>query len=58
MEYQVIDACPKDHVIYHKEHENAIECPKFHTSIHRDDQVTKKVPRKVLRYIPIIPPLK
>lgn len=58
MEYQSIDACPQDHVIYHKEDENAIECPKCHTRRYRDGQVTKKVPCKVLRYIPIILHLK
>ena len=58
IEYQSIDACTQDHVIYHKEHENATECPEFHTSRYRDDQVTKKVPCKVLCYIPIILRLK
>ena len=54
MEYQVIDACPNDHIIYHKQHEFATECPKFHISRYRTDQLTKKVPRKVLCYILII----
>ena len=58
MEYQAIDAYPKDHIIYHKEYENATEYPECHTSRYRDDQMTKKVPHKVLRYIPIIPCLK
>ena len=58
MEYQAIDACPEDHVIYHKENEYAIECPECHTSRYQDDQVTKKVHFKVLHYIPIIPRLK
>ena len=55
MEYQAIDACPDDHIIYYKQYEFETECPKCHSSRYRTDQVTKKVPRKVLRYIPIIP---
>ena len=58
MEYQAIDVCPEDHVIYHKEHENATECLECHTSRYGDDKVTKKVPHKVLHYIPIISRLK
>ena len=58
MKYQAIDACPEDHVIYHKEHENEIECPKCYMSRYQDDQVIKKVPCKVLYYISIIPNLK
>ena len=27
MEYQEIDACPKDHIIYQKEHEYTKKCP-------------------------------
>ena len=40
---------------YYNQHEFATECLKFHISIYRTDQVTKKVPHKVLCYIPIIP---
>ena len=57
MEYQAIDACPNDHIIYYKQYEFETECPKCHSSRHRTGQVTKKVPRKVLRYIPVIPRL-
>lgn len=55
MEYQVIDACPNDHIIYHKQHEFQIEFPECHISRYRIDQITKRGPRKVLFYIPIIP---
>ena len=57
MEYQAIDACPNDHVLYYKQYEFETECPECHSSRYRTDQVTKKVSRKVLRYIPIIPRL-
>ena len=50
MEYQLIDACLKDHIIYHKEQKNVIECPRFHTSRYRDDQVTKDVSQDSLLY--------
>ena len=55
MQYEVIHACPDDHVIYYNQHEFATECPKCHISRYQTDQVTKKVPHKVLHYIPIIP---
>ena len=52
MNYEAIHACLNDHVIYNNQHEFAIECD---ISRYRTYQVTKKLPRKVLRYIPIIP---
>ena len=55
MYYEAIHACPDDHVIYYNQHEFAIECSKFHVSRYCTYKVTKKVPWKVLRYIPIIP---
>ena len=58
MEYQSIDACPNDHIIYYKQYASDIECPQCHISRYQIDQVTKKVPCKVLRYIPIIQRLK
>ena len=58
MEYQEIDACRKDHVIYHKEQKYETKCPKFHMRQYQDDHVTKKIPHKVLHYITIILHLK
>ena len=58
MHYEEIHACPNDHVIYYNQHEFATECLECHISRYRTDQVTKKVPHKVLHYIPIISPLK
>ena len=57
MHYEAIHACPDDHVIYYNQYEFAIEFLECHISRYRTDQVTKKVPHKVLRYIPIIPRL-
>ena len=48
---------PNDHVIYYNQHEFATECLECHVSIYSIDKVTKKVPQKVLHYIPIIPHL-
>ena len=53
--YEAIHACPDDHVIYYNQHEFATKCTEFHISRYRTYQVTKKVPHKVFRYIPIIP---
>ena len=55
MEYQSIDACPIDHIIYYGNYASKNKCPQCEISRYRTDQVTKKVPRKVLLYIPIIP---
>ena len=55
MEYQAIDACPNDHIIYYGQYALENECPHCQISRYRTDKVSKKVPRKVLRYIPIIP---
>jgi hypothetical protein len=56
-DYQTIDACPNDHIIYYGQHASKTECLQCLISRYRTDQVTKRVPRKVLRRIPIIPRL-
>ena len=53
MQYESIDACPDRHIIYYKQHEFEAKCPECHINRYQIDQLTKKVPRKVLRYIPI-----
>jgi hypothetical protein len=55
MEYQAIDGCTNDHIIYYGQYASEIKCPQFQISRYQIDQVTKKVPQKVLRHIPIIP---
>ena len=35
MEYNTIDACPNDDIIYYKEHVSKTECPKCGTSRYR-----------------------
>ena len=57
MEYQAIYACPTDHIIYYGKYALENEFPQCQTSRYRTDKVTKNVPHKVLRYIPIIPRL-
>ena len=57
MHYESIHARPDDHVIYYNQHEFATDCLECHISRYRIDQVTKKVPHKVLHSIPIIPRL-
>ena len=44
-----------DHIIYYGQYALENKCPKCEISRYQTDQVTKKVPRKALRYIPIIP---
>jgi hypothetical protein len=57
MDYQTIDACPNDHIIYYGQHASKTKCPQCLICRYRTDIVTKMVPRKVLRHIPIIPRL-
>ena len=52
MHYEAVHACPDDHVIYYNQHEFETKCMECHIIRYRTDQVTKKVPCKVLRYIP------
>jgi hypothetical protein len=44
MDYQTIDACPDDHIIYYRKHASKTECPQCLISRYRTDQVTKRVP--------------
>jgi hypothetical protein len=57
MDYQPIDAFPNDHIIYYGQQASKIECPRCLINRYQNDQVTKRVPRKVLRHILIIPHL-
>ena len=55
MDYQAIDTCPNDHIIYYGQYALENECPQCQISRYRTDKASKKVSRKVLRYILIIP---
>jgi hypothetical protein len=55
MDYQTIDACPNDHIIYYGQYALENECPQCEISIYQTDKASKKVSHKVLRYIMIIP---
>ena len=54
MDYQAIDACPNDHMVYYGKYASENKFPQCEISRYRTDQVTKKVLRKFIRYIPII----
>ena len=55
MDYQTIDACTNDHIIYYGQYALENEFPQCQISRYRTDKASKKVSRKVLRYILIIP---
>jgi hypothetical protein len=55
MDYQAIDACPNDHIVYYGQYALESEFPQCQISRYRTDKVSKKVSHKVLHYIPIIP---
>jgi hypothetical protein len=44
MDYQTIDACPNDHIIYYGQHALKIEFSQCLISRYRTDQVKKRVP--------------
>jgi hypothetical protein len=41
MEYQAIDACPNDHMIYYGKYASKNECPQCQVSRYQIDQETK-----------------
>jgi hypothetical protein len=55
MDYQAIDACTNDHIIYYGKYALENECPQCQISRYQTDKASKKVSRKVLHYILIIP---
>ena len=55
MEYKTYDACPNDHILYYGNNANLQQCPKCHKNRYHQDQLSKKVPYKVLRHIPLKP---
>lgn len=57
MDYDRIDACINDCVLYRKELVDAIECPKCKEPRFKQDSMTGRVPRKVLRHFPLAPRL-
>ena len=57
MEYEIIHACPNDCILYQKEYKNCKECPECDTPRYKENMVSKKVPRKAMRYFPLIPRL-
>lgn len=67
LDYKKIDACPKDCMLYWKDHENDTFCsvcgfPRWVVNAEGDYQVEEnnkahKVPHKVLRHFPLIPRL-
>jgi hypothetical protein len=55
MDYHAIDACHNDNIIYYGKYALENEFPQCQISRYRTDKAPKKVPRKVLSYILIIP---
>ena len=58
MEYQAINACPDEDILYYKEHVSKYKGLKCEESRYWVEKVTKKVPCKVLCCIPVIPSLR
>jgi len=52
MEYQAIDACPNDHIIYYGQYALENEFPQCQISRYWIDKMIKKVPHKVFIIFP------
>ncbi|KAH7838225.1 hypothetical protein Vadar_023686 [Vaccinium darrowii] len=56
--YELIHACPKDCVLFWKENAHLDKCPKCGSSRYKvNDGKGKKIPHKILRYLPLTPRL-
>lgn len=55
MEYEAINACPNDHIIYYGKYETILEFPQCGISKYQTNQVTNEAPLKVPSHIPIFP---
>ena len=55
MEYQAIDACPNDHIIYYGQYALENEFPQCQIGRYWTEKVSNKMPRKDVYYIMIIP---
>ena len=54
LQHRAIDCCPNGHILYEgPEHMDSIQCPKCGVSRYISGSIS--IPRKVLRYFPIIP---
>ncbi|KAG5547799.1 hypothetical protein RHGRI_013476 [Rhododendron griersonianum] len=59
LSYELIDACINDCVLFWKENANLDKCPKCTVSRYKiNGRRGKKIPRKILRYLPVTPRLK
>ncbi len=55
MEYHIIHACVNDCMLFHGTHARMEECETCHEPRYDSNMATTKVPRKVVRWFPIIP---
>ena len=53
MEYNRINACVNDCVLFHKEHAYKDSCPKCEEARYKEGMQSTTVPRKVLRHFPL-----
>jgi hypothetical protein len=49
--------CPKNSVLFRKDHAKKDECPVCGESRWKDKDGNKKIPQKILRHFPLIPRL-
>ena len=52
MDYQAINACPNDHIIYYGQYASKNKCPQCEISRYRTNQVTKRFLAKFLVIFP------
>ncbi|KAL3689491.1 hypothetical protein R1sor_015800 [Riccia sorocarpa] len=57
MDYEMIHTRENDCILYRNEYKDETSCPKCNTSRYRTDTQDMAIPRKVLRWFPVIPRL-
>ena len=57
MEYHIIHACVNDCILFRGEHKDRVDCPEYAEHRYERNMLTEQVPRKSVRWFPIIPRL-
>ncbi len=57
MEYQIVHACVNDCMLFHRNNAHLMECSTCEEARYDPHMLTEKVPRKSVRWFPIIPRL-
>jgi hypothetical protein len=57
MKYKIVHSCVNDYMLFHEDNANITECSRCEEATYDLQMLTEKVPRKAVRWFPIIPRL-